>query len=653
MVQRFDDSFTDLWDAVAAKFDLAVRRDAAYLNWKFATAPHVRYSHRRTAARRPRRPATPSTGTCTSRAAASRCWSTFSPIRTTKTGFETLLRWIDREARQADSDKIRAFAHARRLSASILKRSGYFQVKSTMEFVAKVNGTAVAADFYEEHRPLARHARRLGSGSVMRAADPVAQGRMHLLVGIDTEGRQPVGCRRAASTSGSRTSTRCPGSMPCSPRHGVRPTYVITHPVAADPRSAGVLRGLKAGGDCEIGAHHHAWETPPCTPEDVRRHPLRRRPAACRQFAGAARRRSPTAIERGRWRAPRLVSLRDGSAFPPHTCRRSNAWAIGLNRAWRRCSTRRTRAARTSSEAPLTPVLPGLRQRDPPGSSGLLEVPVSAALTGACRPLLQYAVRAGADAYTTKRVLRKLGIARVRWLRPSYSSLDDMMALARELARRRRAGPQPAVSLERGDRRRQPLQSDRRGAGGFLRSAGALLRVRPRRRCRRDPRRSPNSDGSTPASAAAPLDAHRPRHAASAAGPGGECAAALRARRVGPRARRRGPLSSRTRPAHAADRLSSTESPGSRVLRPRTGGARLRTRVDRRRAGDTTAPPSAVDRLAPTSCTSTVTACLPEVGARLAARRLAPARAHAVWNGDLALPPPPLAGPLQPCLLRG
>ena len=56
-------------------------------------------------------------------------------------------------------------------------------------------------------------------------------------------------------------------------RHGVRPTYVITHPVATDPRSAEVLRTLLARGDCEIGAHHHAWETPPCTPDDVRRHP--------------------------------------------------------------------------------------------------------------------------------------------------------------------------------------------------------------------------------------------------------------------------------------------------------------------------------------------------------------------------------------------
>jgi hypothetical protein len=66
-----------------------------------------------------------------------------------ESGFKTLLRWVDREARAADSDKIRAFAlHAgfRRL----LRRSGYFQVKSTMEFVVKVNDEEMPPAFYEQ-----------------------------------------------------------------------------------------------------------------------------------------------------------------------------------------------------------------------------------------------------------------------------------------------------------------------------------------------------------------------------------------------------------------------------------------------------------------------------------------------------------------------
>jgi len=62
-------------------------------------------------------------------------------------GVETLLRWVDREAHQEDSDKIRAYVlHAgfRR----ILRHSGYFVMKSMMEFVIKINGEEVTPVFY-------------------------------------------------------------------------------------------------------------------------------------------------------------------------------------------------------------------------------------------------------------------------------------------------------------------------------------------------------------------------------------------------------------------------------------------------------------------------------------------------------------------------
>ena len=43
-IRRFDSSFTALWERLAPKFDLAVRRDAPYLNWRYIEPPHVRYS---------------------------------------------------------------------------------------------------------------------------------------------------------------------------------------------------------------------------------------------------------------------------------------------------------------------------------------------------------------------------------------------------------------------------------------------------------------------------------------------------------------------------------------------------------------------------------------------------------------------------------
>jgi GNAT superfamily N-acetyltransferase len=148
LIQRFDDSFTQLWEQLKDSFDFAVRRDAAYLNWKYASAPHVRYSI--AALRRDDR----NVGYAVYRHVHEprgrvTLLVDFLADPDDARGFSTLLRWIDREARQADSDKIRTFAmHAgfRR----ILKRSGYFQVKSTMEFVAKVNAVDVTPAFYRE-----------------------------------------------------------------------------------------------------------------------------------------------------------------------------------------------------------------------------------------------------------------------------------------------------------------------------------------------------------------------------------------------------------------------------------------------------------------------------------------------------------------------
>ena len=42
-IGHFDESFTRLWDRARGKFALAVRRDAAYLNWKYIQTPHLRY----------------------------------------------------------------------------------------------------------------------------------------------------------------------------------------------------------------------------------------------------------------------------------------------------------------------------------------------------------------------------------------------------------------------------------------------------------------------------------------------------------------------------------------------------------------------------------------------------------------------------------
>ena len=148
VVRRFDVRFTDLWDRLASKFDLAVRRDAPYLNWKFVEPPHVRYLIVSLKENEDLRGYAVYRHLQEPRGRVTQLVD-FLADPDDEVGVKTLIRWVDREARGADSDKIRTYAmHAgfRR----ILKRSGYFQVKSSVDFTAKVNAVTVAAGFYED-----------------------------------------------------------------------------------------------------------------------------------------------------------------------------------------------------------------------------------------------------------------------------------------------------------------------------------------------------------------------------------------------------------------------------------------------------------------------------------------------------------------------
>ncbi len=122
--------------------------------------------------------------------------------------------------------------------------------------------------------------------------------------------------------------------------------------------------------------------------------------------------------------------------------RRSSASATRSNRVSRRSSTNHTWGPEFV-EAPLRPYFLAYDNATRPGSSNVLEVPVSAALDRELPKRLQYAYARAPRPYTTKRVLRGLRLVRMRWLRPSYSSLGDMIGLAKDLAR----WNEPALNL--------------------------------------------------------------------------------------------------------------------------------------------------------------------------------------------------------------
>ena len=254
---------------------------------------------------------------------------------------------------------------------------------------------------------------------------------MHLLVGIDTEGDNQWD---AAARAHQRFENlyALPRLHALFARHGVRPTYVITYPVARDAASAAVLRELRARGDCEIGAHHHAWETPPFTADDVRRHgyaadlPLPQFEAQLAQLTAA--------IEAAVGARP--VSYRSGRfGFAAAHVAALEKLGYEIESSVAPLFYEAHKGGPDFVEAPLTPYYLAYDSATRAGTSGVLEVPVSAALNRRLPRRLQYLYARAPRPYTTKRVLRKLGLAHVRWLRPSYSSLNDMIALARDLAR--------------------------------------------------------------------------------------------------------------------------------------------------------------------------------------------------------------------------
>jgi hypothetical protein len=147
-IRRFDAAFTALWERLAPKFDLAVRRDAAYLNWRYIEPPHVRYSvvalrrlgelHGYAVYRHRHEPL----GRVT-------MLVDFLVDPDDVSGLKTLLRWVDRAARAEDADKVRCYVmHG--AFRRILRRNGYFNVKSTIGVSVKVNAVQVPNGFYDE-----------------------------------------------------------------------------------------------------------------------------------------------------------------------------------------------------------------------------------------------------------------------------------------------------------------------------------------------------------------------------------------------------------------------------------------------------------------------------------------------------------------------
>lgn len=84
---------------------------------------------------------------------------------------------------------------------------------------------------------------------------------MKLIITIDTEEDNWGDYSRTGHTL--KNIAKIPALQEIFDAFNVKPTYLITYPVATDSASITILREIEKSGNCEIGMHCHPWNTPP------------------------------------------------------------------------------------------------------------------------------------------------------------------------------------------------------------------------------------------------------------------------------------------------------------------------------------------------------------------------------------------------------
>jgi hypothetical protein len=251
-----------------------------------------------------------------------------------------------------------------------------------------------------------------------------------VLVGVDTEADDQWSAqgRRALSV---RNAQRLPALQALFDSLGVRPTYLVTHEMATRPESADVLRALAADGRCEIGAHLHPWSSPPFRPEDLDgRYPnqlppelLRRQLTELTETIARAVGRRPTSYRAGR------------HGFDERSLAILEELGYTVDTSVDPLFNETRKGGPTFAGAPIVPYRPDYEDVRRPGGARILEIPVTAATTP---PLPKGLERL----YTSlppipyRAAFKRVGLRAV-WLRPSYTSLPDMLAFASRLAAQR------------------------------------------------------------------------------------------------------------------------------------------------------------------------------------------------------------------------
>lgn len=251
-----------------------------------------------------------------------------------------------------------------------------------------------------------------------------------LLIGIDTEAddQWTLEGRRRLEV---RNAERLPVLQALFDRLGVRPTYLVTHEMATRPESAAVLRELAKQRRCEIGTHLHPWSSPPFRPEDLDGHTyphnlptdvLDRQLTELTQVIETEIGVRPTTYRAGR------------NGFDGRSLRVLERLGYTVDTSVDPLFNETRKGGRVFAGAPVAPYFPDPEDVRRAGASKVLEIPISSATDPALPKGLE-AVYTKLPPLPYRGWLKRLGLRAV-WLRPSYTPLERMKALATRLTAR-------------------------------------------------------------------------------------------------------------------------------------------------------------------------------------------------------------------------
>ena len=229
----------------------------------------------------------------------------------------------------------------------------------------------------------------------------------YFTVTIDTEIDNPRG--RAEFPYSLENIKAIPRLQDLFKKYGVKPTYLITYPVATDGESINILKKAAEEG-AEIGAHLHPWTCPPFKSDDERR-----------------RQDYPHNSDLEKEKLIHLTSAIEKSFGKKPVSYRAGRYGIDDD------SINTLKGLGYMVDSSVTPTMnwsddggpdfSHIISANPYNWNGILEVPIT------------ILIKKGPGFYrklppAVKAVLGKLGLAKTVWMRPSVSSLSDMKWLS-------------------------------------------------------------------------------------------------------------------------------------------------------------------------------------------------------------------------------